>query len=228
MSSAASSAVRKTVTVKIVSDIVWPFCFVGLRHLEAASASSGVDVHLEWLPFLLNPHMSEEGEDLRHHLTKKYGASAAASFNDPNSRLREMGRKVGIEFNNERRMVNTKRAHALVEQLKNRGENDSANQFMVDLYKSYFEDGQDINNEKWLIEKVKPYGIDESECQFALGEHNLVAIAKQDRDIKSKYAVSGVPFYMIHPIGEGKPVAFSGAYPPEIIAEQLKKAASSS
>ena len=53
----------------------------------------------------------------------------------------EKNHKVGIKFNNERRMVNTKRAHALVEQLKNKGENDSANAFMVDLYKSYFEDG---------------------------------------------------------------------------------------
>lgn len=227
--SASSAIPAKSVIVKIVSDIVWPFCFIGLRHLEAASKSSGVNVQLEWLPFLLNPNMSEEGEGIEEHLTKKYGASAAASFNDPNSRLREMGRKVGIEFNNERRMVNTKRAHALVEQLKNKGENDSANQFMEELYKNYFEDGKDINDETWLIEKIKPYGIDESECQFVLGEHNLVAIAKQDRDIKSRYGVSGVPFFMIHPAnGKEKPVVFSGAYPPDIIAEQLNEAASSS
>lgn len=178
------------------------------------------------MPFLLNPNMSEEGEGIKEHLTKKYGASAAASFNDPNSRLREMGRKVGIEFNNERKMVNTKRAHALVEQLKAKGENDSANEFMVDLYNSYFEDGKDINDEKWLIEKVQKYGVDESECQFAMGDHNLVAIAKLDRDTKTKYGVSGVPFFMIYPNKGGKPLAFSGAYPPEIIAEQLEEAAS--
>lgn len=176
----------------------------------------------------MNPNMPEEGEGIKEHLTNKYGASAAASFNDPNSRLRAMGRKVGIEFNNGRKMVNTKRAHALVEQLKNKGENDSANKFMEDLYESYFVDGQDINDEKWLIKAVGKYGIDESECQFALGDHNLVAVAKLDRDTKSKYGVNGVPYYMIHPNDGGKPVAFSGAYPPEIIAEQLEEASASS
>ena len=136
----------------------------------------------------------------------------------------EKNHKVGIKFNNERRMVNTKRAHALVEQLKNKGENDSANAFMVDLYKSYFEDGQDIKNEKWLIEKVQKYGVDAQECEFALGDHNLAAVGKLDRDVKNKYGMNGVPYYTIHPNGGGKPLAFSGAYPPEIIVEQLEEA----
>jgi len=219
---------QKAVTVKIVSDIVWPFCFVGLRHLEAASKSSGIPVNLEWMPFLLNPNMPEEGESIQEHISKKYGPSAAVSMSDPSSHLKQMGRAVGIEFNDNRKMVNTKRAHALVEQLKNKGENDQANQFMEDLYKSYFVDGQDVNDEQWLMKAVAKYGVDENECAFALSDHNLAAIGKMDRDTKNKYGVNGVPFYMIYPKKEGeKPIAFSGAYPPEIIAEHLEEASSS-
>lgn len=193
--------------------------------MEAASQSSGVKVNLEWLPFLLNPNMSEEGEGIKEHIAKKYGPSAATSVGDPNSRLKVMGRNVGIHFNDNRRMVNTRRAHALVELLKNKGEMEKANEFMVELYKSYFEGAENINDETVLLEKVKKYGVDETEAQFALGEHNLVEISKQDRKIKSMYGVSGVPFFMIHPNDGGRPVAFSGAYPPEIIAEQLEEAA---
>jgi predicted DsbA family dithiol-disulfide isomerase len=195
--------------------------------LEAASQASGVKVHLEWLPFLLNPNQpDDEGEDIQTHLIKKYGPSAAKGFNDPNSQLRVMGRKVGIEFNNDRKIVNTKRAHALVELLKAKGENDSANEFMVDLYQSYFERGENINDETLLTEKVvQSYGVNETEAKLAMGEPNLVEIAKQDRKVKSTYGVSGVPFYMIHPNNGGRPVTFSGAYPPEIIAEQLEEAA---
>mmetsp|Transcript_1413 Transcript_1413/g.1923 ORF Transcript_1413/g.1923 Transcript_1413/m.1923 type:complete len:176 (-) Transcript_1413:334-861(-) len=169
--------------------------------------------------------MSEQGESIKEHLTKKYGSSAAASFNDPNSNLRVMGRKVGIEFNDNRLMVNTKRAHALVEHLKTKGENESANEFMVDLYKSYFEHGQDINDETLLKEKVLKFGVVEQEASFALSDHNLMEITKKDRQVKSSYGVNGVPFYMIHPNNGGPPVAFSGAYPPEIIGEQLEVAA---
>ena len=57
----------------------------------------------------------------------------------------------------------------------------------------------------------------------------LAAIAKLDRDTKSQYGVSGVPYYMIYPNhGSDKPVAFSGAYPPEVIAKQLEEASASS
>jgi predicted DsbA family dithiol-disulfide isomerase len=193
--------------------------------LEVASQQAGVKVNLEWLPFLLNPNMSEEGEDIKTHLTNKYGPSAMASFDDPNSSMKVMGRKVGIQFNNDRLMVNTKRAHALVELLKRKGENESANQFMVDLYKAYFEKAENINDETLLLEKVSKYGVEENEAQFAMGDNNLAEIAKLDRDTKRKYGVSGVPFFMIHPNDGGTPVAFSGAYPPEIIAEQLEEAA---
>lgn len=220
-----SMSASRAVTVKIVSDIVWPFCYIGLRHLEKASQTSGVKVNLEWLPFLLNPNMPEEGEGIKEHLIKKYGPSAAASFNDPNSNLKVMGRKVGIEFNNDRLALNTKRAHSLVELLKNKGENDKANEFMVDLYKSYFEEGENINDENLLKQKIAKYDVDETEVSFAMGEHNLIDVAKKDREIKSQYGVSGVPFFMIHSNGGGRPVAFSGAYPPDFIAEQLEEAA---
>ena len=36
--------------------------------------------------------------------------------------------------------------------------------------------------------------------------------------------IRGVPFFIIHSEGNEKPVAFSGAQPVEIIAEQLKQA----
>jgi predicted DsbA family dithiol-disulfide isomerase len=178
------------------------------------------------MPFLLNPNMSEEGEGMREHLIKKYGPSAASFVDDPNSRLKVMGRKVGIEFNNDRKMLNTRRAHALMELLKTKGENDKANEFMEDLYTSYFEKAENINDEDYLKEKVAKYGVDETEAAFAMGENNLGEIARLDRKIKSTYGVSGVPFYMIYPVDGSTPVAFSGAYPPDVIAEQLEKASS--
>jgi len=195
--------------------------------------------------------MDEQGVDVQQYLTNKYG-NAAIRFNDPNSHLKVMGRKVGIEFTNDRKVVNSRRAHALVELLKCKGENnDAANAFMAELFESYFVRGENINDEKWLTDKLcgvdggattSKYSnvVDRQEAQFAMAEHNLIAIEKLDRSIKNKYNVSGVPFFMIYPLSkvgnsnnekEQEPspaVTFSGAYPPEVIAEQLQKVASSS
>lgn len=184
----------------------------------------------------------DEGEPIVTHLIKKYGPHVAQSFHDPNSNLRQMGRKVNIEFNDNRLMVNTKRAHALMEQFKNKGENDLANNFMLDLYQSYFERAQNINDELWLKQKViNDYNMDETEATFAMNDINISKINHLDQQIKAKYGVNGVPFYMIFPNNNNNkntkisdndnhgsddgPITFSGAYPPEVIAEQLKKAA---
>jgi len=181
----------------------------------------------------LNPHnLPDEGQDLREHLVQKYGPSVGSSLDDPQSPLHQMGRQAGIEFNNARKMVNTQRAHALVEQLQRKGENDQANAFMVELYRCYFEEGQDINDPIWLTERVARYGLDPPEAAVCLSDANLAHIAQLDREMKHRYGVSGVPFFMIYPNNQTKkdgedprPVTFSGAYPPQVIAEQLKIAA---
>lgn len=219
------TTMSKTVTVKIVSDVACPFCYIGLRHLEAASEASGVKVNLEWLPFLLNPHMSDEGEEFAKYYLGKYGPGAQATFLDPNSRLKVMGRQAGIEFTNNRRILNSRRAHALVELIKNKHGVEKANELMVDFYKSYFENGENINDKALLWEKVKDYGVGKDEADVAMAEPNLIGIMKQDESNKRMYGVSGVPYFMIHPNDGGEPVTFSGAYPPEMIAEHLIQAA---
>lgn len=182
---------------------------------------------------MLNPRMPDAGEPIAEHLTKKYGPAAVQRFNDPNSSLRVSGRAVGIEFNDNRKAVNTKRAHALVEYLKEQRGNDAANQFMQDLYKIYFEDGQDINDETILVEAIGKHRVDAEQARRVMAPDYLDEIEKKDQQYKAAYRVSGVPFFMIHPNTtsekkKGKsrqPIAFSGAYPVQVIAEQLEEAA---
>eukprot|EP00529_Nitzschia_sp_RCC80_P032286 CAMPEP_0113472206 /NCGR_PEP_ID=MMETSP0014_2-20120614/17391_1 /TAXON_ID=2857 /ORGANISM="Nitzschia sp." /LENGTH=223 /DNA_ID=CAMNT_0000364899 /DNA_START=417 /DNA_END=1088 /DNA_ORIENTATION=+ /assembly_acc=CAM_ASM_000159 len=202
-----------------------------------------------------------EGQDLEEHLVGKYGPSAAQSIHDPNSSVKKMGREMGFEFNMDRRMVNTKRAHAVMEYLKEDKTNNSnngdnvANLFMEDLYKSYFEDAKNINDPAVLLDilvksKEKKYsGVNTEEIKTLLEDDSdkiEYEITNLDREIKTKYGVRGVPFFMIHPNTnksksssddgsdndnnggkdkDNRPVAFSGAYPVEVIAEQLEIAA---
>ena len=174
--------------------------------------------------------MPEEGEDIKEHLIRKYGPSAAQRFNDPNSQLRKMGRDVGIEFTNDRKAVNTKRAHALMEYIKEK-DNDLANEFMEDMYKAYFVHGKDINDPTILKEiaiQDKYNTVIEGKEEIvinAMRDDYVAAVSKQADSIRSKFGISGVPFFMVHPNKGGTPVAFSGAYPVDIIAEQLEIAA---
>lgn len=183
--------------------------------------------------------MSDEGQDLEEHLVQKYGPSAAKSVHDPDSSLKRMGRSMGIEFNMSRKMVNTKRAHALMEYIKTTTNgNDVANMFMEDMYRAYFEDARDINDPTVLLDILSSGGdrysmLDVDDIKTFLNDGNdakLDDIARIDRHNKSTYGVSGVPFFMVHPSTDednvdSRPVAFSGAYPIDVIAEQLQIAA---
>ena len=169
--------------------------------------------------------MAEEGEDVMQHLTKKYGASAAKNFKDPDSNLAKMGRAVGINWNYDRKMFNTKKAHALVEHVKSK-DNDKANKLMEDLYAGYFEQGCDLSDTEKLVSFAKKVGFEEDEARAAMADDKQALILKKDREVKSEWGVSGVPFYIIEQTNGDDPVAFSGAYPVDFIAKQLKAASS--
>ena len=51
--------------------------------------------------------MDAAGEDLREHIVHKYGARGARMLDDPNNHLMTSGRKVGINFVNERKIYPT-------------------------------------------------------------------------------------------------------------------------
>jgi len=224
----SSSVARKVVNVKIVSDVVWPFCFVGLRNLQKASDTAGVDYHLQWEPFLLNPSSSlpEEGEPIEKHLEKKYGAAAMARFKGPNNPLKTAGEKVGIKFTNDRNIYPTVKAHALLEKIKEQ-DNNKANAMMEALFQSYFEEGQNINDPEKLADMAeKVTGLDKNQALQAIRDTNLQdQVRAKDHMYKSQMRVTGVPFYIIEQNSGGRPMAFSGAQPPEMIAEMLEEAA---
>jgi predicted DsbA family dithiol-disulfide isomerase len=222
------SSLNKVVKVKVVSDVVCPFCFIGLRNLEKASAIAGVQVQLEWEPFMLNPNLKEEGEDLKEHLEKKYGARGVANFGDRNSHMYRAGRDVGINFTSDRNVYPTVKAHSLVEYVKTK-DNDKANQIMEELYKRYFEKGENINSPQVLTAIATQFGIDTEEAQQAIADPELNSLVRQkDQAYKSRTGVSGVPYYIIERnSGGSRPIAFSGAQPADIIAEQLAEAAES-
>ena len=60
--------------IDIVSDVVCPWCIIGLKQVEKALTLVGQDIAAEtyWHPFELNPNMVPEGEDTAAHIARKY------------------------------------------------------------------------------------------------------------------------------------------------------------
>ena len=101
--------------VDIVSDVVCPWCAVGYFQLAEAARQTGMTLDVHWHPFQLNPHMPEEGQNLREHLAAKYGTTPEASV-AARERLTRMGAELGFTFAyaDDMRTYNTFRAHQLL------------------------------------------------------------------------------------------------------------------
>jgi predicted DsbA family dithiol-disulfide isomerase len=106
---------RKRLAIDFVSDVVCPWCAIGLASLERAleRVAGEIDVELRFQPFELNPQMGPEGEDIDEHLAKKYG-STQAQRDAARAALRERGAAVGFTFGTRSRTWNTFDAHRLL------------------------------------------------------------------------------------------------------------------
>ena len=112
-----------------------------------------------------------------------------------------------------------------MERLKER-DNKVANQVMEEMYVRYFEGGENINSPEVLAEVAAKFGVSQDEARMAIHDADLhQQVRNKDREYKTRMGVSGVPFYILYPNKGGRPIGFSGAQPPEIIAEQLEMAA---
>jgi predicted DsbA family dithiol-disulfide isomerase len=117
------------------------------------------------------------------------------------------------------------KAHALMEHLKET-DNEKANQLMEIMYHEYFENAANINSTDVLISLAKQVGMDEGDARQAMENKELLeGVRAKDVLAKTKMRVTGVPFFIIEPNGGGRPVAFSGAQPADVIAEVLEDAA---
>src|SRR3954466_8642056 len=105
-----------TTSVKIdfVSDIVCPWCVIGLRELEQALSNVSdvlkADIHFQ--PFELDPTMRSGGENMLEHLGKKYGQSAEQTT-AAQARIMARSAEVGFKMirDSETRIYNTFDAH---------------------------------------------------------------------------------------------------------------------
>src|SRR5690606_27517125 len=111
----ALSLMAEKLRIDFISDVVCPWCVIGLRALAIALDRVGADVEFHLQPFELNPDMAPEGENVTEHVARKYGSSAERS-QGVRQAIKDHGAALGFTFNTspESRIWNTFDAHRLL------------------------------------------------------------------------------------------------------------------
>jgi len=182
------------IQLDVISDPICPWCYIGKTRLDRALEAAGenpFDVH--WRTFQLNPEMPAEGMDRAEYLNAKFGPENAGAFY---KRIEDTAIETGlsVRFDKIKRTPNTIDAHRLIRWARPMGKQ---NALMMDLFKRYFEEGQDISDHDVLEEAGTSAGLEAEETRRLLASTNDVEEVRAEDAGYRKMGVSGVPTYLV-------------------------------
>ncbi|MBO6512023.1 MAG: DsbA family oxidoreductase [Roseibium sp.] len=182
---------EEVLQIDIVSDVVCPWCIVGFKQLEKAIEQTGVSAAIKWHPFELNPDMAAEGENLREHIMRKYGSTAEQS-QAARERLTELGEGLGFEFafTDDMRMVNTFKAHQLLHWA---GPEGKEHPLKMALFKAYFKDRKDLNDNEILADEAESVGLDRATALRVLESEQFAEVVREEEAFWIQNGIQGVP-----------------------------------
>ena len=209
-------------TIEIVSDVVCPWCYIGLRRLDAALDAvrrerPGLAVRTVWRPFFLNPHTPPEGEPYLPFLVAKFGSREAveALF----ERVRAAGAAYGLSYAFERIALraNTLPAHRLIHWAQQQGD---AAALVERLFAAQFVRGEHVGDLEVLVQAA-------GECGYPAEAVRRYLASGQDADLVRgmeaefrRRGVRQVPTFVV----AGREVVV-GAEDPAVLAAAIRRAA---
>ncbi|KAK9334150.1 DSBA-like thioredoxin domain-containing protein [Lipomyces starkeyi] len=194
------------IPISIVSDVVCPWCYVGIAQLQKAmrkfrQSHPGTSFKLTWHAFELNPDLegisstSPAPETVPviskvDYLVSKFGKGVA----ERGQLLNQRAQAAGIEINASTGVIGpTKLVH---EALVYAGEKDKQTEFMLALFAAYFGKSENIFGKAGIIKVAATVdGLDVTELGDYLNSRKGNKIVEDE--IKKNRYIGGVPHYTI-------------------------------
>ena len=189
---------NRVVNVTITSDLVCPWCFVGLGKLQQAAKQANVQTNIVWKPYQLRPNTPEDGQEKGGTPADRVGL-----------RLKRAGEQVGINFTGlTEKTPNTQLFHAIMKVILDEQGPFKQTEYQVVVFEGYFTNGI-FPDQTTLQDAADSIGIGSTVASFLNSEQRVSDVRQQvayEARQASRRGVSGVPFFEFN----GEP-AFSGA-----------------
>ncbi len=208
------------VRIDFVSDVVCPWCVIGLRSLETAlsrlEGQVNADIHFQ--PFELNPAMPPEGENIEDHLRKKYG-STPDQIKRNGENIRARGAALGFEFDMDKRdrTYNTFDAHRLLHWADTEGK---GNALKHALFDAYFTRGENVSDREVLVSAAQSAGLSAERARDLLASDTYAADVRKQEQFYVNNGIQGVPAVIVN-----ERHLISGGQPPEVFEQALRQIA---
>jgi len=213
----------KTLKIDFVSDVVCPWCAVGLGGLETALDAlkgEGIGADIAFQPFELNPQIAPEGENIVEHIGRKYGASPEQSAAN-RAMIRDRAAEVGFDMRmtDDSRIWNTFDAHRLLHWAGETGP-DKQKALKQALFTAHFTENRNLTDAGVLTAAAEAAGLDRAEAGEVLASGRYAQAVRDAEDLWRSRGISSVPAVVV----EGK-YLISGGQPAQAFEEALRKIA---
>jgi predicted DsbA family dithiol-disulfide isomerase len=195
--------------IDFVSDVVCPWCAIGLAALEQAleRTRGEVEADIHFQPFELNPQLGAAGEDVAEHLQKKYGMSTAQLAASQEA-IRQRGAALGFTFDmaRRRRIHNTFDAHRLLHWAEVEGKQ---RELKHALLRAYFTEGRDVSDHDTLVDIATGVGLPADRAREMLVSNAHAEDVRTGEQFFLQQGIHAVPAVIIerkHLISGGQPV----------------------
>lgn len=209
------------IRIDFVSDVVCPWCAVGLKSLEQAIGRLGDEINAEihFRPIELNPDMPREGEDIAEHLFKKYG-STPQQLSQSQEALRARGEALGFTFDMTKRtrIYNTFDAHRLLHFAEGEGKQQALKHALL---QAYFTEGLNPSDHAVLTQIATTVGLDEARVRDVLSSNKYADEVREQEQFYQRQGIRAVPSVIVD-----NQYLIQGGQPVEAFEQALRQIAS--
>merc|ERR1712137_1084801 len=200
-----NTGIAPKIIVDVLTDVRCPFSHLAKLNLNFAVSKSNLQdqIIFRYYPVFLNPCVPKEGECLDDYLLREYGFTREYAHSEDYP-LHRAGRDVGVQFNPNRRVVNTFDAFCLLEVAEQEG---LQTQALEELSKRYFEKAEDISDASILMAVAEAIGLQCSEEKLFSVE---TAASVAGKFVHLSQHVQEVPHFIIREVASGNGIEVKG------------------
>jgi predicted DsbA family dithiol-disulfide isomerase len=213
---------KDKLNIDIVSDVVCPWCTIGIKRLEKAIIALGIEdqVVITWQPFELNVNMPAQGQNITEHISEKYG-STLEQQEASKKNMTEIGAELGFKFDyfDEMRMVNTFDAHILLEYAS---DFNKQTELKMCFMTAFFSERKDVSKREVLKQALLDVGLNAEDGIAKLDDELARKKIRTNQDYWKNIGVNSVPTFVFN-----RKSAVTGAQPvatfEQILRELIKE-----
>jgi predicted DsbA family dithiol-disulfide isomerase len=176
--------------VDLWTDIVCPWCYIGVTRFERALERFNGDVQIRLHAFQLDPQAPVPGIPALQRYAQKFGAEAPSIL----ERVQGEAAKDGIEMRFDNAITaNTFDAHRL---LRLASQSSKERELEMALYRAYFSDGLDVSDRSVLADRAAAAGMNREETLEYLESDRGVDEVALDIETAMQRGIRGVPAFV--------------------------------